>query len=565
MFIWRDYKLTAPPNGTPMETCTVISTWLKRASLLMLICCFLAWDYEDTANKQAEESLPGQELAETRDQAGTQIPAGTGSGELRWVGLTLDECVMRAYEHNVSLKSSRQGLESRETYMGEADGRFDPEFFVRATGSESITPPTNSIDQLIYGGDIDASDVDRLDMSTGFTGTLLSGATYTLDVAINHYYDPSSRDFLRYDPLYSNGLGINIRQPLLKGGWTAFNRSERVKAGLNTKAEALSLETNINDVLFNTIEAYWNLVFANEDLKAKQKSLELANDLLEINTRKKEEGVFSKLDVLEASAEVAIKNEQLITARNSVLAAEDAVKRLIMPFDDTREWQVRITTLTEAQEVREMEFDMDSLISESMEYRSDIKQQRLDLKNKEVDIVSARNQLLPSLDVTGSYRFNAIGSNWGNSFDDVEKRKYRSFSVGMEFACPLGNRVASNSLRRAEIEYQRALTTLKELEIQAVYEIRDAVREITLQREKLIATEESWRLSWERYDGEKKRLEAGISISYQVREAERNLLTETVNKARALLDYQIALARLEKAKGTLLAHYNIYVPEPMVD
>ncbi|MFH1999534.1 MAG: TolC family protein, partial [Planctomycetota bacterium] len=510
------------------------------ACFLSLFCTFLAWENEEPSKSG---STPGE-------------------AELRWTGLTLDECVLKAYEHNISLKNSRQALDSRETFIGEANGRFDPEFFIRATGAETITPTSTSLDRLIYQGSIDASDVDTLNMATGFTGTLLSGATYTLDLQVNHYFDPASRDFLQFDPIYSNGLGIEIRQPLLKGGWTGFNRVQAVKAGLNTQSEALSLETNINEVLFNTIEAYWNLVFANEDVKAKEKSLELAKDLLQINTRKKEEGVFSKLEVLEASAEVAMKKEQLITARNSVLAAEDAVKRLILPFDQTSEWNVRITTLTVAEEVKAMEYDMDTLISESMEYRSEMKQQQLQLKNMEMDVVSARNQLLPSLDVTGSYRFNAIGSNVGNSFNDIEKRKYRSFSVGMEFACPLGNRIASNVLRRAEIEYQRSLTTLKELEVQIVYEIRDAVREITLQREKLAASEESWRLSWERYDGEKKRLEAGISISYQVREAERNLLTETVNRARSLLDYQIALARLEKAKGTLLTKYDIPAPEP---
>jgi outer membrane protein TolC len=484
-----------------------------------------------------------------------------GKAEIRTLGLTLEECVNQAYLNNITLQNSRQALESRKTFIGQAKGAFDPEFFTSLMGSEDIRPvvrydPILGTDQVVRT--ILDTDQDLFMLSSGFRGLLLSGADYTLTMNVTRSYLVYSGESQPVE--VRSNVGIDIRQPLLKRGWTAYTRSEAVQAGLNSQAEALALETTLSDVIFSTIEAYWNLVFTHEDLKAKEKSLDLSEDLLYINTRKKEEGVFSKIEVLEAEADVAIKKEELITARNSVLSAEDALKHLIFPFDEVREWDVSIAILTEAQETMEHSFDMNALLNESLENRPDYQQLEVDLKVKEVDLLKAQNELMPNLDMTGSWRYDGLGTNMGNSFDPIDERRFRSFSVGLEFSYPLGNRTAKNSLRRAEVEYQRSITSMKDLEIQIVHDIREAVREIEMQREKVIASRESLKLSKERYEGEKKRLEAGISIPYQVREAERNMIRETVNQARAILDYQIALAQLSRAKGTLLGEYGIFVP-----
>jgi outer membrane protein TolC len=488
---------------------------------------------------------------------------GTDDVEIRTLGLTLEECVNQAYLNNITLQNSRQALESRKTFIGQAKGAFDPEFFASLMGSEDIRPvvrydPILGTDQVVRT--ILDTDQDLFMLSSGFRGLLLSGADYTLTMNVTRSYLVYSGESQPVE--VRSDVGIDIRQPLLKRGWTAYTRSEAVQAGLNSQAEALALETTLSEVIYNTIEAYWNLVFSHEDLKAKEKSMELSKDLLYINTRKKEEGVFSKIEVLEAEADVAIKKEELITARNSVLAAEDALKRLIFPFEEVREWDVTIMILTEAQETTEQSFDLNALLAESLEHRPDYQQLEVDLKVREVDLMKAQNELMPNLDMTGAWRYNGLGTNMGNTFDPIEERRFRYFSVGLEFSYPLGNRAAKNALRRAEVEYQRGITSMKDLEIQIVHDIRDAIREIEMQREKVIANRESLKLSSERYEGEKKRLEAGISIPYQVREAERNLLRETVNQARAILDYQIALAKLSRAKGTLLAEYGIFVPRP---
>jgi len=437
-----------------------------------------------------------------------------------------------------------------------ARGGFDPVFFTNVSGQETVSPSTSAYDRAIGVEDYDR---DRFAVSTGFTGMLLTGATYTVSMNINRTYDPASGAFLAHNPLVYNNVGIELKQPLLYGGWTTYARSEMIKASLNSESEFLTMKTSLNDIVYQTIEAYWNLVFAVEDLEAKKESLSLAKDLLRINTRKKEEGVFSKMEVLEAKSEVAFKKEQLLTAQTAVKSAEDTLKHLIFRFQDQSEWLISIVPLTEAEKVKKSDYDMDEMLLASLKSRPEYERLDVELKNRDLDLTKSRNELMPKLDLVGNWRYDAIGGNYSNSFDDIKDRKYRFFSTGVEFSYPLGNRTASAAVRRAEIEYKRTHTSMTEMRIQIVREIRDAIRDVILQKERIIASRESMSLARERYEGEKTRLEAGISIPYQVREAERNLHTETVTNIRAILDYQIALAKIQKVQGLLMKKYNIHL------
>jgi len=286
---------------------------------------------------------------------------------------------------------------------------------------------------------------------------------------------------------------------------------------------------------------------------------QLLLDLLRINTRKMKEGIFTKMEVLEAGADVATRREEAITARNEVKAAEDALKKLIFPSAMTKEWNLSIEPLTNPEPLERAESDLSEILVEALENRPDYLALKAEEKSKEVELMQAGNETLPGLDLTGRYQLNALGSNYGNSFNDIEKRNYRSFSVALSLEVPIGNRTARSRERRSMIELRRAVRALADKRISIQYELREAVRDISLQREKVKAAGESQSLSLERYQGELKRLEAGRSISYLVREAERNHFQESLKENRARLDFQIALAKLEKVKGSLLKRFGFHV------
>lgn len=506
------------------------------------------------AHGTAAEPPGGFDASPERDMSAGQGSAISG---VQVLALTLEECVLRSFTCNVGLKKSREAAAAMATYYDDARGAFDPAFFTDLQGGESVTP---SGAQLIGGfGFEEDFDQDLFNATTGFRGLLLSGADYQVDLALTRTYVDPPTSLL--NPQVTNNSGVRITQPLLRNGWTTYNRAETIKAILTSRQEDLNLENTLNETIFGTVQAYWNLVYAITNLDTTRKSLELAEELLRINTRKEKEGIFTKIEVLEASSEVASRREQLITARNAVKTAEDDLKKLIFPFEDSGEWEVSLIPLTEAEVGEFVEEDFDSLVLDAMKNRADYRSLEADRKRLEVELMQAENQKMPKLDLTGSYRLNSIGSNFGNSFDSLDNMDYTSFTVALSLEVPIGNRTARSVERRAIIELRRAAAAMAEKRIDIAYEIRESLREIALQKEKLNATEESKRLAEERYEGELKRLKAGRSITYLVREAERNYFLESVKVNRALLDYQIAVAGLDRARGKTLVNYG-FKPEP---
>jgi|GEM_PF-1453467 len=472
------------------------------------------------------------------------------------LSLTLEDCVLRAYENNLGVQASRDAAASSALEYMKAQGRFEPAFFLDAVGAERINP---SGAQLIGGiGYQDDFDEDTFSLSTGFRGLLHSGATYQVDLALYRSYIAEASAF-SINPQVINNMGIEVKQPLLRNGWTSYNRADAFSAVLGSHLEDFNYESTLSETLFTTVEAYWNFVYAIESEETTRKSLDLAEDLLAINTRKQKEGLFTKMDVLEASADVATRRQQLITAVNEISTAEDSLKRLIFPFDRADDWDVKIEPLTLAVVNELPSMTVDSLVGEALENRADYLALEIEKKTTELELLRAANQTLPALDLTGSYRINSIGTNMGNSFNEYEGRDYASFSVALSLEVPIGNQTALGSEQQSMIAVRRAARNVQEKKIAIAYEIREGLRDLSLQLEKLDAARESKRLSKERYEGELRRLETGRSITYLVREAERNYFLQSELENRALLDYQIALARLEKYKGTLLAHYGITV------
>jgi len=473
---------------------------------------------------------------------------------LKSLSLSLEDCVLRAYRHNIQLQVSRDTAAAQATFIDEAKGAYDPAYFADISGGESIQP---SGSRLVGGiGFADDFDQDFFSLSTGFKGLIATGASYQVDLALNRtYLDPAGPFTL--NPQVSNTAGLQISQPLLRNAWTRFNRAEIRKAKIATRRENYNLESSLNEVIFSTIEAYWNLIYARKDLKTTDQSLKLARDLLEINERKMREGIFTKIEVLEASVDVATREEQLVTAGNAVKTAEDILKRFVLPSTSGEDWEVGIETLTEAVIDEGQEGEFDALLEEAINNRADYLALVEEKKRKEIELFQARNQKLPILNLTGDYRYAAVGSNYGKSFEDIRGIEYPSFSLTLNLEVPIGNRVAGSRERRAQIELRRAQTQLVEKMVDLIYEIREGVRSLDLQLARITAAAESKGLSWERYQGELKRLKAGRSINYQVREAERNYYLESLKENRALYDAQIARARLAKVRGLLLASYGI--------
>jgi outer membrane protein TolC len=475
--------------------------------------------------------------------------------------LTLDDAIQLARMNNLTLQTARLDAQSAVHAFGSAWGAFDTVFFSNASYSDGTTAPTPT---TIVGGvelpGSPATSVKFANWRTGFTGTFLTGTTWTFGVGPQKV-ETESVDF--ESKVYTGDWSLDLSHPILRNGADDYARSALERARHDANIAALAAEGVANQTLESVTAAYWNLLFARADLITRELSVELASELLDITRRKFEQGLQNRINVTEVEAELAARREELLRARTTEQTAEDDVRRLVLAPDSEEEWGRELDLTTRPAPATGDPIALDAALEMAMLYRPDVAEARERLAQAEVDLSRAHNQERPRFDISGGYGANANNTSYGEVYSDLDGTRFDEANVRLDFELPIGNRTAGYEVRRSQVQRQRAGVVLRETEMVAYAEVREAVRDVQLQTERIAATAETARLQQEVYDGETRRLENDLSTPFLVRQAQRDLLSAIDAETRAKLDLEIARTRLLAAQGRLLYVYGMErsVPE----
>jgi outer membrane protein TolC len=125
---------------------------------------------------------------------------------------------------------------------------------------------------------------------------------------------------------------------------------------------------------------------------------------------------------------------------------------------------------------------------------------------------------------------------------------YPTWSVGFTFAYPLGRSAQEAALARARIEKNQQSARLRSLELTVVREVREAARRLEQNQQRIETTRLGRELAEQRLDAEQKRFDVGMSTSFLVIQAQRDLAVARNNELQASLDYQLAAIAFQTAQ-----------------
>jgi outer membrane protein TolC len=215
----------------------------------------------------------------------------------------------------------------------------------------------------------------------------------------------------------------------------------------------------------------------------------------------------------------------------------------------------------------------------ALENRPELRQAILQLRNSEIEIQYAKNQLLPVLDVNANYTHSGVGGTetirngfgpesqiisiirggGGDSFTDLLKMKSRGYAFGFALRIPLGNRAQQAEYARISVQKKTNEENIKALEQQIALEVRNAVTAVEMSKARIEAATESRVLAKEQYDAEQRRFELGASTVRFVLEEQRNLEQMQTNENAALVNYRKALVDYDRSLGVTLKKNNITI------
>ena len=228
-------------------------------------------------------------------------------------------------------------------------------------------------------------------------------------------------------------------------------------AGNNESISREQLRLKVSTIVTQVQNAYAELLYAIENLKVQQRSLDLAQDLMKLNQARVRAGVAAPVEVTQAEAQEAAQVQNVILAQKAVRDNEDALK-VVMNIPATGGWGQEIQpTYTLSFEPKS--FNLDETIQKALENRYEYKSAKLDIENKELSARLTRNQLLPDLAFTGNVSTNGFGKNWGSDMGSLSGGNYVSYGLGVVLTVPLGNRAAQATYIKAQLTADQAKTS----------------------------------------------------------------------------------------------------------
>ena len=470
--------------------------------------------------------------------------------------LTLEDAVRRAVEHNPDLAIVRLGTEVEAARVGESQGAFSPVVSTILGRSSNVTPPSNF---LLGDRGVDVNDWFS---STGVRQRLPWGAG-TWSVSWDTSRTTTDNPISSFDPSLQSGVQFAFSQPLLKDRRIDAARQQYIIASRNRESSELRFRESVVQTVAAVKQAYWTLKATIANVAVQQRSLELAQELARQNKVRVDAGQIPPLDLVQAEAEVADRRENLIRANTTAEHAEDRLRRIIMDPGDASFWRVRIDPAEEPTDRGALP-DVDAAVANALTGRFDLARAGHELENARTNVEFLSNQKLPDVRLETSYRGSGLGGtqflrtggfpgvvtgtrdrSFADALGQAFTPDYPTWSVGVTVSYPLGRSYEAASLTRAEIERGQAAQRIASLKLQTAETVRQAARQVRSTAERVDAARAGATLADERYDAELRRYEVGLSTTFLVTQAQRDLLQAQVNLLQTTLDYESSLVNFE--------------------
>lgn len=479
--------------------------------------------------------------------------------------LSIDEAVALALEQNVNLQVDRIDPQVADVAISVARSGWTPTFFSNVQTRSQTNPTTD-----IFGGAASITN-DNLTSQAGVQHALpWGGANYTLFWNTGRL--ETDNIYSTFNPQLSSTLGFNYTQPLLRNFTIDATRQQVLVSRKNREISDVQLQQSVTATVRNVKNAYWDLVYAINNLAVQQQSLQLAQQSYRDNRARVEIGTMAPLDIVQAEAEVAQREEAVILAEAAIRRQEDILRALISnPVDQPEFWNTRLEP-SEQPNFAPIQINVDEAVRNALGSRTDLSVARKQLESNDIAIRYFRNQSMPDVNALVNYSaFGLAGTrlelspglnpevlsrsprSFGGALSDIFATDYPTWSLQLQVNYPIGASTAEANLARARLQDSQARKQLQANELQVATQIRDLARSVQTNAQRVEATRAARALAEKRLEAEQKRFTAGMTSAFFVTQAQRDLADARNRELRAIIDYLKSVIDFETGQQTPLS------------
>ena len=528
--------------------------------------------------------------------------------------LSLDQCIEFALRNSKVFRDLGGAIltapQATEGVYGPALTASDPRFseeaalsvFDASFTSAAFFQNNDQASNLTFQGNNGIFEQDFHDYRNTLQKLSATGTIYTLSNIFN--YDNSNQTGQTLSHTWQTIFQGEFRHPLLQGSGAEFNRIAGPStqpgefggvliARTNTEISLSQFQQAVRDLISDVENAYWDLYFAYRNLEATIDGRDKAYEILVATTEgKSREGTQAQAQAreqylrFEADVLNAMEGRPTFGTRNGngttagVFLSNGGVRvierrlRLIcgLPINGPE----LLRPLDEPVSTG-VQFDWQQSVDQAFRERQELVQQRWLVKQRELQLIAAKNFLLPRFDVIGQYRFRGIGrdltggstsfqddlnngTNDSSAFGDLSSGDFQEWQLGAEFSVPIGLRAAHLGVRNAELTLSRERALLLEQKREVVFGLSNAFGELRRSFASLTAAEEQYVAAREFQFVLKLEVERGRDRDIEL-EAQRRVVDAEISFRQAQVEYMLALKSIHVEKGTYLNYCNVRLNE----
>ena len=479
------------------------------------------------------------------------VQAGDFDNQPQEVPMSLLDVTASVLRNNREIRIAAYKPEQARAAIMQAKAVYDPEAFADWTHSRTESPQQISIGGIPSRNREFRNEVAR----AGVRQHMPSGGTVSVYREWNSGMERNPG--VSRTPGHGGAYVAEITQPILNGFGDMENRTVIAISRLQVDMSEEEFRQRVMETMAQAMEAYWTVVLAREEIRINQESLSMAENLLEREIGRKDEGIATRLDVDRAREAVASRAYNLVLSREQYAIAQENLKYLLNDKSAPIGMDVYVEPV-EQLDTPLFRPNLDKAIDTALENRPEMRNAELAIRTGEARRRYARHTLLPEVNLTGSIRHNDKNSSTPTT-GSSSTYTGTDWSMGIGLSMPIGNMKARANVAIAESEVAQSSEDKRNTRDLIITEVRSVVKSMELVTREIPLNRRALEAAVKVLEGEWTKLELNQTGNRDLLQAQDLTSVAERNYVQSLTRYNIHLVKLLAAQGTLLERMGIQV------
>lgn len=405
----------------------------------------------------------------------------------------------------------------------------------------------------------------------------VSGTEYYFRTRTNYERGNSRGNVQAVESFYTQEIEVEARHPLLRGSGTLVNRVPIVLARTNEDIALADFEVNVRNLVSDVENAYWDLYASYRDLEAAKS----ARDALLLLWRGAYAGLVEKRGTVQDEAQA---REQYLSFRSQVeenyvvLLTRERNLRYLMGLTTSDN---RLVRPKDEPTTALVEFEWCEVQAESLARSAELRRHKWRIKQRELELVYYRNQLLPQLDVVALYRWLGLGDELATSdrrgldfptpgstaFDNLTEGDFQEARVGVQFSPPqFGARRELARVRHQQLLLAESKAILEDMELTVLHRVTNAIVNADAEYHLAQTAFNRWVAAQQEVASREAVVQGGGGTGQgdpfsNLLDAVRRASDAQREYYQRLVNYNKAIADVHLAKGSLLEYDGVFLAE----